>query len=152
MPRQHDPQLISGLESAAADLEQQVRNARTQGDLRATLEAQAYTLDHLFRLLGSRATRSRNASEAAVLLRLGLRAQAQCVLTAKAVAELPGAAPKARAEELARLSDEQLAAIAGVEDIDENLLEWMDAGTASGTSESDSTLEALDEEHWAEDA
>lgn len=152
MAGQHEPQLISDLESAAADLERQVRDARTQCDLRSTLEAQAYTLDRLFRLLGSRATSSRNPAEGAVLLRLGLRAQAQCVVTAKAVAELPEARLRVRAEELARLSDEELAAIAGMEDIDENRLEWMDAGTASGTSEGDSTLEALVEEHWTEDA
>lgn len=73
-----------------AALEGEVKGAASADGVRlkSMLVSQAETLNRLFCLLGNSALESKDLATQTELLRLGLRAQAQSVLTAKAVAEL----------------------------------------------------------------
>lgn len=149
--RVRDPQLVSGIDVATAELHQHVEEAHGPADLRGTLEAQAKTLDELFRLLGKHALESRSATEQCDLLRVGLRAQAQCVLTVKTLSELRRTSRPRAMYHLAGFSDAELAEIAGMEGTIDEPLRRLDRSTPYGAIEGDTAMEAVAEEHGTAD-
>lgn len=128
--RDHDAELVSVVQSTADSLERHLDSCTENEELSTMLEAQARTLDKLFHYVGQRAITSPDVVANTRLLRIALRAQAQCVLTARAIGELRGDTVR-RQVDFENIGDAELAKIAGMEGRLDEQLEWLDAGAPS---------------------
>jgi len=105
-------QAYGGLNQLVTKLQVGVDMAHDSGVARlpGLLMDQTQTLNNLFRLLGISALESKDIAAQAELLRLGLRAQAQCVLTAKVVTDL-NQPQRVSSTDLRSLTDAELLSI-----------------------------------------
>ncbi len=106
--------LTTKIDVLSAEFQAATHAVRSGEVLRTSLGAQATALDSLFHLLGREALEESSILAKSELMRLALRAQAQFVLTAKVLTEIPRST-SAIGKDLCAMGDDELNALAALE-------------------------------------